>query len=360
MHEAERNIRREERLMPKDPPADEPPAERKLFKPEAAFKADSGSTNVDLRDKEATSAEQEGISRIQRILSDPEMIEEEVDYRPTHDDGDYDSAVRNFYQDAGQSIMCKSHANRPAVDQCPVCQAYFCQECMVVRRGRLLCRDCADTVFIRSEEDILTAQELGEGERPNEVAPEEKPEFQIGSTAFGVDGRPAHPVKKLVAFLIDLAISRGVVLLLALIMGFILSHNQGAFFHLFDSSGDKAVLNRVIDATLLYQPVMPWLVIFIVADFLYFFSTLSFFNRTVGMSWMSCRIVTEWGEFASFSTVALRVLVFMVLAGWPGILLSWAFPGYRGLHDYAAGTIVINYSGLKRVDAYDTVHIKLD
>ena len=178
--------------------------------------------------------------------------------------------------------------------------------------------------------DILTSQELGDDEQSSDVAPEEKPEFQIGSTAFGVDGRPAHPLKKLVAFLIDLAISRGVVLLLALIMGFIMSHNQGPFFHLFDSDGDKDVLKRVIDAALLYQPVMPWLVIFIVADFLYFFSTLSFFNRTVGMSWMSCRIVTEWGEFASFSTVALRVLVFMVLAGWPGILLSWAFPGFPG------------------------------
>jgi len=49
----------------------------------------------------------------------------------------------------------------------------------------------------------------------------------------------------------------------------------------------------------------------------------------------------------------------MVCLGWPAIILGWFFPGYRGPHDYAAGTLVINYAGVKRIDAYETVQIKL-
>ena len=78
------------------------------------------------------------------------------------------------------------------------------------------------------------------------------------------------------------------------------------------------------------------------------------------MSWVGIRVVTEWGEFASFGSLLIRTLIFIVLFEGPAVFLSWFFPAFRGLHDYAAGTVVVNYSGVKRVDAYETIQIKLN
>jgi uncharacterized RDD family membrane protein YckC len=35
-------------------------------------------------------------------------------------------------------------------------------------------------------------------------------------------------------------------------------------------------------------------------------------------------------------------------------------PRVMGLHDMAAGTYVVNFSGLKRVDVYETINVKLE
>jgi uncharacterized RDD family membrane protein YckC len=303
-----------------------------------------------------------GVTKIERILSDPESIEAEVDYRTVaqRTDTDYDSAVLNFYRDSDAAVTCKNHPDRPSVHQCPECQAYYCQECTVVRRGRLLCTDCATALYVPTEEEILAAQEYGTFVRGPEVTPEEHPEFQVSGSVLGMEGRPAHPLKRLLALLIDMIITRGLMLTIAWIAGGLLSHQPGAFFHLFESQGDELVIERVFNAVVLVRPMMPWLIIFAVVDFLYFFTCLSFTNRTLGMSWLGCRVVTEWGDFASFSVIALRTLVFMVCLGWPAVLIGWFFPAYRGPHDYAAGTVVINYSGVKRIDSYDTVQIKVD
>jgi uncharacterized RDD family membrane protein YckC len=231
---------------------------------------------------------------------------------------------------------------------------------MTVRRGKMLCRDCATALYVPSEEEILAAQEYGLDTPGPGVTPEEHPEFQVGSNILGLEGRPSHPLKRLGALLIDLVITRGLMLILAWIAGGLLSHQQGAFFHLYETQVDESTLQRVIEAMVFFRPMMPWLIIFAIVDFLYFFLSLSFFNRTLGMSWLGCRVVTEWGDFAGFGVNALRTLVFMVCLGWPAILISWFFPAYRGPHDYAAGTVVINYSGNKRIDTYDTVQIKLD
>jgi uncharacterized RDD family membrane protein YckC len=310
---------------------------------------------------ETTSAASEGITQIERILSDPESMVDTVDFRPTADeDDDYDAAIRNFYRDTGTTVMCKDHPEVPSVDQCPQCEAYYCQECLVVRRGRLICRTCAVSEYVPTEEEILEAQEFGQGETPAEITPEERPEFQVGSALLGLEGRPTHPLKRLVALAVDLLITRLMVLVLAAIAGGLLSHQPGAFFHLFDQAQGEPIVARFYQAFVLLRPVVPWLIIFAVIDFLYLFLSMSFFNRTLGMSWLSCRLVTEWGDFVGFGAVALRTLVFMVCLGWPSILLAWFFPAFRGPHDYAAGTIVINYSGNKRVDSYDTVQIRLD
>jgi len=130
-------------------------------------------------------------------------------------------------------------------------------------------------------------------------------------------------------------------------------------FTLFHTVAGESTLLRVAKAFFVFQPAVPWLIMMAILDFLYFFLTNMFNNRTFGMSWVGCRMVTEWGDFVSAGAVAVRTLVFMVFLGWPAILIGVFFPAYRGPHDYVAGTIVINYAGVKRVDAYETVQIKL-
>lgn len=301
-------------------------------------------------------------SNIQRILLDPEATESGVDYgtRTEEEDGDYDSAIREYYRDKGVMVTCRDHPDREAVDRCPECEAYYCQECIVVRRGRLLCRSCAEALYTPSEEEILLAQEAGMPAPAPEVTPKEAPEFQIGNVMFGQEGRPASPGKRIVALLLDLLLTRlilaGVLGLLGLLFG---SRFGSPVFHLFEAVADESTLLRVGKAFFLYQPAMPWLIVMAMIDFSYFFLTNMFNNRTFGMSWVGCRLVTEWGDYVSAGAVAVRTLVFMVFLGWPAILIGAFFPAYRGPHDYVAGTIVINYAGVKRVDAYETVQIKL-
>ena len=123
--------------------------------------------------------------------------------------------------------------------------------------------------------------------------------------------------------------------------------------------GGQFPLDDLLRAFFMLTPPVPWIILFAIVDFLYYFVTLAFFNRTAGMSWLGCRLVSEWGEFVSFGGVALRTLLFMIMLGFPAIIIGWFFPAFRGPHDYAAGTLVINYAGVKRVDAYETVQIKL-
>lgn len=344
-------------------PADDAIAEGEALEPQAEEEpGQPEGLEPQLGEEAESTLSHGGVTRIERILSDPESLETEVDFRTAVEqtDEDYDAAVLNWYRDSEAAVTCKNHPSIPSVDQCPECQAYYCQECMVVRRGRLLCRDCATTLFVPSEEEILAAQEYGISTLEAEVTPEEHPEFQVSGSMMGLEGRPAHPVKRLVALLIDMLITRGLVLLLAWLASSMLSHQPGAFFHLYDTELESPVIERMFNAAVLLRPMMPWLIIFAIVDFLYFFISLSFTNRTLGMSWLGCRVVTEWGDFASFGVIALRTLVFMVCLGWPAIIIGWFFPAFRGPHDYAAGTVVINYSGNKRIDSYDTVQIKLD
>lgn len=329
---------------------------------EASPETPKGTDSKPLVERKTAQTDRGGITQIERILSDPDSAEFNVDFRSStrHAETDYDSAVLNFYRDVDAAVTCKNHPNRPSVQQCPECSAYYCQECMVIRRGRMICRDCATAIYVPSEEEIITAQEFGAPTPEADVMPIEHPEFQVGSNALGLEGRPAHPVKRLMALLIDLIVTRGLILILAWIAGGILNHQPGAFFHLFDNQADETTFERIFQAVVLIRPMMPWLILFAIVDFLYFFFSLSFVNRTLGMSWLGCRVVTEWGDFAGFGIIALRTLVFMVCLGWPAVLIGWFFPAYRGPHDYAAGTLVINYSGNKRIDSYDTVQIKLD
>jgi uncharacterized RDD family membrane protein YckC len=301
-------------------------------------------------------------SRIQRMISAPELLEPEFDYReltapPVRDD--FDNALRHFYRETGISIKCRNHPQEEASGQCPECQAYYCLNCLVVRRGRLMCRDCAQTVFVPSEEQVISAQVAGSEADSAEIAPEEHPEFQYGGAMFWLEGHPSHPGKQLLALFLDMLLTRGGVMLALFVYSIFNSTSTWPVLAMFHAETKHLLALQMFNAAVLLRPVLPWLVIFAVVDYLYFFLSLSFTNRTFGMSWMGCRIVTEWGDFVSFGAVMLRTLVFMVCLGWPAILIGWFFPAYRGPHDYAGGTLVINYAGVKRVDVYETTQIKL-
>jgi uncharacterized RDD family membrane protein YckC len=300
-------------------------------------------------------------SLISQIINMPETLAEDFSFGPAEEaeETDFDRSVLNYYRDSGIAVKCRNHPEINAVAQCPECQAYFCQDCFVVRKGRLLCKDCAESIFVPSEEEVISAQEAGWETPQTDISPEEHPEFQIHSSMMGLEGRPAHPFKRLMSLMIDMAMTRILLSIVFVMMGYFAGHMHSPVFHIFDQVDGEFTVQRVFEAYVLFRPIVPWLIIFAVADFTYFFVSLSFFNRTLGMSWMGCRIVTEWGDFVSFGTVALRTLVFMVMLGWPAIILAWLFPAYRGPHDYAAGTLVINYDGVKRIDAYETVQIKL-
>jgi uncharacterized RDD family membrane protein YckC len=301
-------------------------------------------------------------SRIQRLINAPELMEPDFDYRtlsaPAHTE-DFDSALRHYYRETGILIKCRNHPQTEATTQCPECQAYYCQDCIILRRGKLLCRDCAVALFVPTEEQAIAQQSAGADGEGAEITPEEHPEFQIGGTLFGVEGQPAHPLKQLLALALDLLLTRGVTLAAIYVLGLFNTNNNLPLFQIFTATDSGEMTTAVLRAAFLLQPVLPWLVLFAGVDYLYYFLTLSLGNRTFGMSWVGCRVVTEWGDFVSFSAVMLRTLVFMVCLGWPALLLSWFFPAFRGPHDYAGGTLVINYAGVKRVDAYETVQIKL-
>ena len=307
---------------------------------------------------EDTDAEDEArASRLRRMIETPEELasegfEFEQSTRVGSDrDGDFDPALR----ESAQLIACRIHPEMPSAAQCPECQAFYCQDCLVIRRGRMLCRDCAQTAYVLSEEEVIRAEEEGRDADVGVVA-EIPPEFQLGS--FGLEGAPASPLKKTLAWLFDFLLTKGILLLLVWLaatmdLGFVPSAAKAVFA----KGAEGAMLGRVL-ASLAANP-LAWLPLSALIDFLYFFLTMSFFNRSIGMSWVGCRIVTEWGEYVSFGPAAARSAVYVVCLELPAILASFFIRGYRGPHDLAAGTVEINYSGVKRVDAYETIQLQL-
>ncbi|MCC7479541.1 RDD family protein [bacterium] len=301
-------------------------------------------------------------SQIRRILETPDEVDESFDMsrqsRVSAGEDDADPAILAFMREETLVIRCRKHPTVDAKAQCPECQAYYCGECLVVRKGRLLCRDCADTIFVPTEEEVLSAAERG-GELPEEqVMPTQAPEFQIGSELFGREGAPTNPLKQLLALLVDLAISRGLLfVILWLLAKFDALPSQ--LFAVFGPEAEPMSIGLWFKTFILGLPPVPWLVLFFFTDFVYYFISLGFTNRSPGMSAMGCRISTVWGDFVSFGAVATRTLIFLITLGVPGIIMAFFIPHFRGLHDILAGTIVINYAGVKRVDAYETIQIKL-
>lgn len=301
-------------------------------------------------------------SRLRRMIDSPEELDDAFEYKGSTGSAagsgdDYDSAVADYLH-AGLDVSCRNHPDTPSVQQCPECQAFYCQACLVIRRGRMLCRDCAEAVFLATEEDILRAQEEGYEAPEAEVVPEAPPEFQIGG--FGLEGAPAHPLKRALGWVFDFVLLRALLLSLVwLLVGFLDFGAPPEVRAVFATDFEGPRLQVLLRQALTLQPLMFWLPAIAVLDFLYYFLMLGFSNRTIGMGWVGCRIVGEWGDFVGFGAVALRTLIFLACLQLPAILLALFTRGFRGPHDIAAGTSVINYSGLKRVDAYESVQIRL-
>lgn len=301
-------------------------------------------------------------SQIRKILETPDDVSDDFDLsrqgRISHDEDEGDPAILAFMRDETLLIRCRKHPSVDAKAQCPECQAYYCGECLVVRKGRLLCRDCADTVFVPTEEEVLSAAERGGDLPEDQVMPTQAPEFQIGSEMFGREGAPTNPVKQLLALGVDLLVCRGGVFLLLWLVSKV-STLPGEVFNIFEDKQQAMTVGLWLKTFILGLPLVPWMILFFLTDFIYYFLSLGFTNRTPGMSALGCRISTVWGDFVSFGAVATRTLVFLVQFGAPGLILAFFIPHFRGLHDILAGTIVINYAGVKRVDAYETIQIKL-
>jgi uncharacterized RDD family membrane protein YckC len=208
---------------------------------------------------------------------------------------------------------------------------------------------------VLSEDEVIRAQEEGRDAEVG-VAADIPPEFQLGS--FGTEGAPASPLKKMLAWIFDFLLTKGILLLLVWVAAmFDLGIAPELAKAVFAKGAEGPLLGRVL-ASLTAHP-MAWLPLMAAIDFVYFFLTQSFFNRSIGMSWVGSRIVTEWGEYVSFGPVAARSLVYVVCLELPAILVSFFIRSYRGPHDLAAGTVEINYSGVKRVDAYETIQLQL-
>jgi uncharacterized RDD family membrane protein YckC len=303
-------------------------------------------------------------SQLQKILS--QAVDDDFEYKPQTADqhGDVDIAVKAFNRMQEELIFCKHHRETEATAQCPSCQAFYCQACLIVRRGKLICRDCAEAEFAPTEEEVLAALEMGMDAPPadTQIGEQERPEFEIGGSFLGGEGRPTNTFGQLLAWMLDFVLVRGLILLAVWLLGSMLADNPHPLLHLLDAESSEARRAAVVNTLLLMGlPNGKWLAVLpllVVIDMIYQFTCLLFFNRTVGMSWVGIRVVTEWGEYVGAGSALARSAVSALLLGGPATLIGAVFPDFRGPQDMAAGTMVINYSGLKRVDAYETIPIK--
>jgi uncharacterized RDD family membrane protein YckC len=223
---------------------------------------------------------------------------------------------------------------------------------------------CVEAEYAPTEEEIFAAQELGldAPAADTQIGEIERPEFELGATMFGGEGRPSNPIMQMLAWAIDCGLVRGAVLLVVMFFSSAFGNNDLPLLHMLDAETAAERQNAVIQTLLLgglgngtWLRTLPMLMLL---DFLWQFIGLVFFNRTIGMSWAGLRIVSEWGDFAPFGACAIRSLVYSVLLGIIAVIPGAFLPDFRGLHDMAAGTITINYSGLKRIDLYDTIAVK--
>jgi len=254
-------------------------------------------------------------------------------------------------------VYCRNHPDDPAIAQCPICAAYYCNGCLIIKRGRLLCKTCAETLYAPTEEEIIERGEEAYQSR-GDFLPVPPPEFNPLGAGPGGEGRLANGFKRLCAFVLDIALARLLYIVSYVVLTFLLAGlSRGAVpsvYHL--GNGDVMEGIKIVASSLFGYP---FLFIAMALDFLYFFISYAMANRTPGMSWLNLRIVSTYGDFAGLGACALRAAVLTATLGF-SIIVALVHPRGLGLHDMAAGTYEINYSGLKRVDVYETINVKLD
>ncbi|MEP0814798.1 MAG: RDD family protein [bacterium] len=245
------------------------------------------------------------------------------------------------------AVNCYHHPDRRASAICPKCSIYYCSECMTLRKGKLMCKTCAEVEFAVPDDQIVIGEEPSLEEQ---IKPERPPDFNPYGAAVHNEGSFANPLKRIFAFIFDVALARVFYFVLYFFWTFIILSISGKF-NLYDF-GLKVKL---------YWPAViqysPWY-LFLIGDFLYFFSFLAMRNRTLAMSWFNLRIVTIYGDFVGITQVLIRTLVMMATAN---VTLLFAFfsPKRQALHDWIAQLVVINYSGIKEIDPNETVAIEM-
>ncbi len=295
-----------------------------------------------------------------RILTTPEeMLEEEERAAPSTPDAEAKAPSREEAIPVVEEeavVYCRNHPEVPAVAQCPVCAAYYCNDCLVIKKGRLLCRACAEAVYAPSEEEIIEHGEKAYKER-GDFLPDAPPEFSPTGSAIGAEGRLANVFKRILGYALDIAVARALYILGYVVISLLLAGiSKGAVPSVLQLGGGSLIdgVRHVVVAlfTLRLLPLM------MVLDFIYFSVSYTLANRTFGMGWLNLRIVSTYGDFVDIGSCAMRAAVLALTLGF-SIIVALVHPRRMGLHDMAAGTYVVNFSGLKRVDVYETINVKL-
>ncbi len=284
--------------------------------------------------EEAPQEPPEGLTDVQRALMGEELAEPAPLTEP--------SAAPQAVEEAAV-VFCYKHPDNPATFQCPECEVFFCDEDATLWHGKLVCTDCAKKL----EAEWVARRGLVPGvdyqpEEEKHLFAETPPDFDpSGSLAAGM---VASPVRRGFQGLLDLVLTRLVLLFY--------------FYLIYQPPADGFTYGGFLFD--FWQRILPGGGYFLLAwglDFVYLFLFLAFQNRTLGMWLLNMRVCTLFGDFLSPAQVFIRTLVQVPTFGL-GLILSPFLATRQALHDLAAGSVVINYSGLRAIDPNDQVVVK--
>lgn len=292
-----------------------------------------------------------------RILTTPEEMLESEEAKPSRPATAPAPVPAAITPEDEAVVYCRKHPETPASSQCPNCAAYYCNDCLIIKRGRLLCRQCAEALYAPTEEEVI---EMGESayKHSGDFLPQAPPEFNPSAFGESVEGRLTNVFKRLIGFVIDIIIARILYVASYTVLTLLLAGlSKGAVKGVLDLGHGNLItgIKVVSDAVFHYHP----LPLILLLDFLYFFISFAIANRTPAMSWLNMRIVTVYGDFVGLGACAINSLVLVLTLGF-SIIIGFIHPRSMGLHDMAAGVYVVNYSGIKRVDVYETINVKLE
>lgn len=249
-------------------------------------------------------------------------------------------------------VHCYNHPQVRAMTQCPRCSIYYCNQCLMIRWGKLLCQSCIAVMEAEKAEVRGGGPELLEGERDpyDDLAPDVGPIFSPDAGILGEDGTLANPIKRLFGFAVDIVMTRILVVILFWLLGFVIPVVGETIFYRIATGGFKNLMLNIV----YYRPLYLWPIV----DIIYFTLSYAFTGRTFGMTLLNMRLVTVEGDFLSLHQAFVRALVLIITL--PFGYVTIPFNQLRqSLPDLAASICVVNFSGIKRVDPDDTVFIRI-